>query len=97
MSPEEICPLPKAGARKPSSKGHKRGKTTILTITPEKPPEIIDEPDDPEVVPQSGTVTKTIGVKVAKRKKPNSNVKRRLIRSTEESDEDEFSEDDFLH
>ncbi len=51
-----MCPLPKAGARKPGSKGRKRGKTTILTITPEKPPEIVDELDDHEVVSQSETV-----------------------------------------
>ncbi len=38
----------------------------------------------------------TIGVKAAKRKKPNSNVKRRLIRSTKESDEDKSSKENCL-
>ena len=36
MSPSEILPVPRAGPRKLTASGRKRGKTTILTDTPEK-------------------------------------------------------------
>ena len=36
MSPSETLPVPRAGPRKLTTSGRKRGKTTILTDTPEK-------------------------------------------------------------
>lgn len=36
VTPESIRPFPKAGPRKPTLKGRKKGKSTILTETPEK-------------------------------------------------------------
>lgn len=36
MNPEFLRPLPKPEPRKPTTKGRKKGKSTILTETPEK-------------------------------------------------------------
>ena len=36
VSPSEILPIPRAGPRKLTASGQKRGKTTILTDIPKK-------------------------------------------------------------
>lgn len=90
MSPEFVRPYPKAGPRKTDMRGRKRGKTRILTDTPEKDELLADE--------QKRQVSSLKKVKVSKQvfaeSSSDSDGSEVFQRSSDDSDED-YSNEQF--
>lgn len=76
FSPLFVRPLPKAGERKPSSRGRKKRKSAVLTDTPEK---------DALEAEQNNLVSKK-GKEIIKQKVKK--VKRKVVEESDESDEE---------
>lgn len=88
-TPEDIQPYPKAGRRKPSSKGRKRRKSAILTDTPVKQ-QLEKEKNKAESSKKLFQKRGTRGGKTSGPMKNNAAKRRKIIQESSSDDEECF-------